>query len=260
LDKNRLTLISGPCVLESVKHATFMAKEIKSRCDDLDIQHIFKASWDKANRTALDHYRGYSLDEAIDMFREIKSEANVSILTDFHESWQAEKLKDVVDVLQIPAFLCRQTDMLVCASKTGLPVNVKKGQFISADDTEKVVDKVKQSGNSDVWLTERGNIFGYGNYIVDMRNLVIMKKYAPVIFDCTHSIQQGTKGGSSGSQKEFIEPLSKAAVSIGVDGIFMEVHDDPDNALSDGTSSLHLNDLSPLLKKLKRLYEVNNSL
>ena len=254
LDKNRLTLISGPCVLESVEHATFMAKEIKSRCDDLDIQHIFKASWDKANRTALDHYRGYPLDEAIDMFREIKSEVDVPILTDFHESWQAKKLKDVVDVLQIPAFLCRQTDMLVEAAKTGLPVNVKKGQFISAEDTERVVGKV---GDADVWLTERGNIFGYGNYIVDMRNLVIMKRYAPVIFDATHSVQQGAKGGSSGSQKEFIEPLAKAAIAVGVDGLFMEVHDNPDKALSDGTSSLHLDDLTPLLKKLKNLYEVN---
>ncbi len=254
LDKNRLTLISGPCVLESVEHAIFMAKEIKSRCDDLDIQHIFKASWDKANRTALDHYRGYPLDEAIDMFREIKSEVDVPILTDFHESWQAEKLKDVVDVLQIPAFLCRQTDMLVEAAKTGLPVNVKKGQFISAEDTERVVGKV---GDADVWLTERGNIFGYGNYIVDMRNLVIMKRYAPVIFDATHSVQQGAKGGSSGSQKEFIEPLAKAAIAVGVDGLFMEVHDNPDKALSDGTSSLHLDDLTPLLKKLKNLYEVN---
>jgi 2-dehydro-3-deoxyphosphooctonate aldolase (KDO 8-P synthase) len=257
LDKNRLTLISGPCVLESVKHATFMAKEIKSRCDDLDIQHIFKVSWDKANRTTLDHYRGYPLDEAIDMFREIKSEANVSILTDFHESWQAEKLKDVIDVLQIPAFLCRQTDMLVCASKTGLPVNVKKAQFISAEDTKKIVNKVKLSGSSDVWLTERGNIFGYGNYVVDMRNLVIMKRFAPVIFDATHSVQQGAKGGSSGSQKEFIEPLAKAAISVGVDGLFMEVHDNPDKALSDGTSSLDLKDLTPLLKKLKILYEVS---
>ena len=254
LDKNRLTLISGPCVLERVEHATFMAKEIKSRCDDLDIQHIFKASWDKANRTALDHYRGYPLDEAIDMFREIKSEVDVPILTDFHESWQAEKLKDVVDVLQIPAFLCRQTDMLVEAAKTGLPVNVKKGQFISAEDTERVVGKV---GDADVWLTERGNIFGYGNYIVDMRNLVIMKRYAPVIFDATHSVQQGAKGGSSGSQKEFIEPLAKAAIAVGVDGLFMEVHDNPNKALSDGTSSLHLDDLTPLLKKLKNLYEVN---
>jgi 2-dehydro-3-deoxyphosphooctonate aldolase (KDO 8-P synthase) len=254
LDKNRLTLISGPCVLESVKHATFMAKEIKSRCDDLDIQHIFKASWDKANRTALDHYRGYPLDEAVDMFREIKSEADVLITTDFHESWQAEKLKDVVDVLQVPAFLCRQTDMLVCAAKTGLPINVKKGQFISAEDTEKIVDKVK---GSDVWLTERGNIFGYGSYVVDMRNLVIMKRFAPVIFDATHSVQQGAKGGSSGSQKEFIEPLAKAAVAVGVGGLFMEVHDNPDKALSDGTSSLDLKDLTPLLKKLKILYEVS---
>jgi 2-dehydro-3-deoxyphosphooctonate aldolase (KDO 8-P synthase) len=194
------------------------------------------------------------LDEAIDMFREIKNRVDVPILTDFHESWQAKKLKDVVDVLQIPAFLCRQTDMLVEAAKTGLPVNVKKGQFISAEDTERVVGKV---GDADVWLTERGNIFGYGNYIVDMRNLVIMKRYAPVIFDATHSVQQGAKGGSSGSQKEFIEPLAKAAIAVGVDGLFMEVHDNPNKALSDGTSSLHLDDLTPLLKKLKNLYEVN---
>jgi len=254
LEKNKLTVISGPCVLENVKHAIFMAKEIKSRCDDLDIQHIFKVSWDKANRTALDHYRGYPLDETVDMFREIKSEVDVPILTDFHESWQAEKLKDVIDVLQIPAFLCRQTDMLVCASKTGLPINVKKGQFISAEDTERIVGKVK---GSDVWLTERGNIFGYGNYVVDMRNLVIMKRFAPVIFDATHSVQQGAKGGSSGSQKEFIEPLAKAAVSVGVDGVFMEVHDNPTEALSDGTSSLDLKDLTPLLKKLKILYGVS---
>ena len=144
--------------------------------------------------------------------------------------------------------------MLVEAAKTGLPVNVKKGQFISAEDTERVVGKV---GDADVWLTERGNIFGYGNYIVDMRNLVIMKRYAPVIFDATHSVQQGAKGGSSGSQKEFIEPLAKAAIAVGVDGLFMEVHDNPDKALSDGTSSLHLDDLTPLLKKLKNLYEVN---
>ena len=257
ISKDKLTLISGPCVIENINHSIFMAKEIKSICDELDVQHIFKVSWDKANRTALSHYRGYSIDEAIDIFKEIKTEIDVPIITDFHESWQADKLKDVVDILQIPAFLCRQTDMLISASNTGLPINVKKAQFMSAEDTKKVIEK---AGDSEVWLTERGNIFGYGNYIVDMRNLTIMKKYAPVIFDATHSIQQGTKGGSSGSHKEFIEPLSKAAISVGVDGIFMEVHDDPENALSDGTSSLDLNDLFPLLKKLKRLYEVNNSL
>ena len=254
LDNNRLTLISGPCAIESVKHATFMAKEIKSRCEDLDIQYIFKASWDKANRTELKSYRGYKLDLAVNMFQEIKNGADVSITTDFHESWQAEKLKDVVDVLQIPAFLCRQTDMLVCASRTGLPVNIKKGQFISAKDTKAVVNKVTSTGDSDVWLTERGNVFGYGNYVVDYRNIVIMREYAPVIFDATHSVQQGTKGGSSGSQKEFIEPLAKAAVAVGIDGLFMEVHDNPDKALSDGTSSLDLKDLTPLLKKLKILY------
>ena len=253
LDNDRLTLISGPCAIENVKHATFMAKEIKSRCEDLDIQYIFKASWNKANRTALESYRGYPVDEAVDMFREIKSEADVFITTDFHESWQAEKLKDVVDVLQIPAFLCRQTDMLVCASRTGLPVNVKKGQFISAKDTKEVVNKVTSSGDSEVWLTERGNVFGYGNYVVDYRNIVIMREYAPVIFDASHTVQKGAKGGSSGSCREFIEPLAKAAVAVGVDGIFMEVHDNPDEALSDGTSSLDLKDLTPLLEKVLKI-------
>lgn len=254
LDKKRLTFISGPCALESVEHSIFMAREIKSRCDDLDIQYIFKASWDKANRTALNNYRGHSIDDAVNMFGEIKSKVDVPILTDFHESWQAEILKDVIDVLQIPAFLCRQTDMLISASKTGLPINVKKGQFISAEDTEKIVGKV---GSSDVWLTERGNIFGYGSYVVDMRNLLIMKKYAPVIFDASHTVQQGTKGGSSGSCKEFIEPLAKAAVAVGIDGLFIEVHNKPNEALSDGTSSLDLKDLTPLLHRVLKIRRAN---
>jgi 2-dehydro-3-deoxyphosphooctonate aldolase (KDO 8-P synthase) len=253
LDNNRLTLISGPCAIESVKHATFMAKEIKSRCEDLDIQYIFKASWDKANRTELKSYRGYDLDLAVNMFQEIKSGADVLVTTDFHESWQAERLKDIVDVLQIPAFLCRQTDMLVSASRTGLPVNIKKGQFISAKDTKSVINKVTSSGDSDVWLTERGNVFGYGNYIVDYRNIVIMREYAPVIFDASHTVQKGAKGGSSGSCREFIEPLAKAAMAVGVDGLFIEVHDNPDEALSDGTSSLDLKDLTPLLEKVLKI-------
>ena len=169
IDNDRLTLISGPCVIESLSHCLFMAEEIKNICDKLNIQYIFKASWDKANRTSLNSYRGYPLDESIEIFKEIKDSVKVPITTDFHEPYQAEKLSTVVDVLQVPAFLCRQTDILVSASRTGLPVNVKKAQFISGLDTEKVVNKVRFSGLSECWLTERGNIFGYGNYIVDMK-------------------------------------------------------------------------------------------
>ena len=259
-DNDRLTLISGPCVIESLSHCLFMAEEIKNICDKLNIQYIFKASWDKANRTSLNSYRGYPLDESIEIFKEIKDSVKVPITTDFHEPYQAEKLSTVVDVLQVPAFLCRQTDILVSASRTGLPVNVKKAQFISGLDTEKVVNKVRFSGLSECWLTERGNIFGYGNYIVDMKNLSIMKKYAPVFFDASHSIQLGARGGTSGSEREYIEPLSKAAISVGVDGLFLEVHDNPDKALVDGTSSLKLDDLFTLLVKVKKIYDINLTL
>lgn len=240
-------LISGPCVIESEEHTIHMAKEIKKIADRLGIPYIFKASFDKANRTKLENYRGVSIEDAVRIFDRIKNELNIPVTTDIHEAWQADVLKDSIDLIQIPAFLCRQTDLLVASAKTNVPVNIKKAQFVNGKDMERVVDKVVKSGNDNVVLTERGNIFGYGDYVVDMRNLVIMNEFAPVIFDATHSVQKGCSGGSGGSFKEFIEPLAKAALAVGIDGLFLEVHDDPENALSDGTSSLDLKDLEEFL-------------
>lgn len=243
-------LISGPCVIESVEHTFHMASEIKKITNRLGIPYIFKASFDKANRTRLENYRGVSIDVAVEVFTKIRNELKIPITTDIHEPWQADVLKDYIDLIQIPAFLCRQTDLLVAAAKTGLPVNIKKAQFVNGVDMERAVNKVIQSGNDNVVLTERGNTFGYGDYVVDMRNLVTMRDYTPVIFDATHSVQKGCSGGSSGSNRHFIEPLSKAAVAVGVDGLFLETHDDPTNALSDGTSSIPLNQLEEMLNNI----------
>ncbi|MAH43862.1 3-deoxy-8-phosphooctulonate synthase [archaeon] len=246
-----IVLISGPCVIESLDHCLFMASSIKEICEQLSIPYVFKASFDKANRTRLSNYRGFHIDKAVDIFKKVKEETGVPILTDFHESWQAEILSECVDILQVPAFLCRQTDMIVAASKTNRIVNIKKGQFVSGYDTGRMVDKATQSGNSNILLTERGNTFGYGDYIVDYRNLVVMREYAPVIFDATHCIQKGCSGGSSGSYRHFIEPLARAAIAVGVDGLFMETHDRPEDALSDGTSSIELSKLKNLLSRLQ---------
>lgn len=243
-------LISGPCVIESESHCLFMAEKIKNICCDLNIPYIFKSSFDKANRTALNHYRGTSLNNANKIFQKIKQELDVPITTDFHEVWQANELKGSVDLLQIPAFLCRQTDLLIAAAKTKLPVNIKKAQFVSGYDMEKAVNKVKLSANNKILLTERGNVNGYGDFIVDMRNLVIMKDFAPVIFDATHSVQKGCSGGSQGSNIKFIEPLCKAAAAIGVSGLFLESHDNPQEALSDGSSSIKLSNLKDTLSSI----------
>ena len=240
-------LISGPCVIESEDHCMFMAENIKNIADKLGIEYIFKASFDKANRTALTNYRGLGLDKSLKIFARSRDELKIPVLTDFHESWQARSLQDCVDVLQIPSFLSRQTDLLVAAAETGKIVNIKKAQFVSGHDTKKMVDKCIDSGNGSVFLTERGNTFGYGDYIVDFRNLVVMSEYAPVIFDVGHSLQNGCSGGSSGSKIQFAEPYLRAALAIGVNGIFMEVHDDPENALSDGTTSIKLSSLYELL-------------
>ena len=227
-----------------------MAEQIKKITDKLNIPFIFKASFDKANRTKLENYRGVPIEEAIKIFSKIRNELNIPVTTDIHEPWQADALKNCIDLIQIPAFLCRQTDLLVAAAKTGLPVNIKKAQFVNGVDMERAVNKVVMSDNNNVILTERGNTFGYGDYIVDMRNLLIMKNYAPVIFDATHSVQKGCSGGSSGSNKHFVEPLAKAAAAIGIDGLFLEVHNNPDNALSDGTSSITLNNLENVLNNI----------
>jgi len=243
-------LISGPCVIENAEHTFFMAEQIKKITDKLNIPFIFKASFDKANRTKLENYRGVPIEEAVKIFSKIRNELNIPVTTDIHEPWQADILKNCIDLIQIPAFLCRQTDLLVAAAKTGLPVNIKKAQFVNGVDMERAVNKVVMSNNSNVVLTERGNTFGYGDYVVDMRNLVTMREYAPVIFDATHSVQKGCSGGSSGSNKHFVEPLAKAAVAVGIDGLFLEVHNTPDNALSDGTSSIKLDNLENVLNNI----------
>lgn len=242
-------LIAGPCVIESQSHCLYMAENIKKIAERFDIDYIFKASFDKANRTALKNYRGLGLDASLEIFSKIRSDLEIPVLTDFHESWQAEKLREHVDVLQIPSFLSRQTDLIVAAAKTGKIINIKKAQFVSGYDTENMVKKSKHNGNDRVFLTERGNTFGYGDYIVDFRNLVIMRDYAPVVFDVGHSLQNGCSGGSSGSKIQFAESYLRAALAIGVNGIFMEVHDVPENALSDGTTSIKLDSLYELLNR-----------
>lgn len=247
-------LIAGPCVIESEDHCLYMAEAIKKITDKFDIPYIFKASFDKANRTKLHNYRGLGIDRSIEIFQKVKQEIGVGVLTDFHEPLQATLLSPVVDILQIPAFLCRQTDMLTAAAETGKIVNIKKGQFISGYDTDRIVDKVKLSGNKNIFLTERGNTFGYGDYIVDFRNIQIMKNYAPVIFDVGHSLQKGCSGGSSGSKMEFAETYLKAALAIGVSGVFMETHDNPSQALSDGTTSMHLDRLESVINENKHLW------
>jgi len=247
-------LIAGPCVIESLDHSLFMAEELKKITEKHNINFIFKSSFDKANRTRLKNYRGVDFDKSLEIFQKVKESLSVDICTDFHEPWQANEIKDAVDIMQIPAFLCRQTDMIVAAAKTGRIVNIKKGQFISGYDTERVVNKSKDSGNNKIFLTERGNTFGYDDYIVDFRNIHIMKDYAPVIFDVGHSLQKGCSGGSSGSHMEFAETYLRAALAVGVSGIFMEVHDNPKNALSDGSTSVKLSDLDVLLNRNKSLW------
>tara|TARA_B100000579_G_scaffold29587_1_gene20737 strand:- start:1311 stop:2141 length:831 start_codon:yes stop_codon:yes gene_type:complete len=248
-------LISGPCVIENKDHSLYLATKIKEITDRLGIEYIFKASFDKANRTKLDNFRGLkNIEESLNVFRAIKEKLGLKVCTDFHEADQAAMIADVVDIIQIPAFLCRQTDLLVSAAKTGNIVNVKKGQFISGLDTDRITSKIKDSGNELIFLTERGNTFGYNDYVVDFRNIPIMKNFSPVIFDVGHSLQKGCSGGSSGSHMQFAEPLLKAALAIGVDGIFMEVHDDPKNALSDGSTSVKLSELEELLKRNEYLW------
>ena len=255
LDSPKPFLISGPCVIENKDHCLFLATKIKEITDRLGIEYIFKASFDKANRTKLNNFRGLGkLDESLEVFSEIKSNLGIKVTTDFHEPSQASAISDVIDIIQVPAFLCRQTDLLVSAARTGKIVNVKKGQFISGYDTERIAAKIRDSSNSKIFLTERGNTFGYGDYIIDFRNLSIMNKFAPVIFDVGHSLQKGCSGGSSGSHMEFAEPLLRAALAIGVEGVFMEVHDDPQNALSDGSTSINLFELEDLLKRNEDLW------
>jgi 2-dehydro-3-deoxyphosphooctonate aldolase (KDO 8-P synthase) len=247
-----LFLIAGPCVIESEEHAMRMAEAISGVCKALRLPYIFKASYDKANRTSVQSFRGPGLKEGLRILHNINVSLGLPVLTDVHEPEQAEAAGEVVDVLQIPAFLCRQTDLLIAAGKTGKAVNIKKGQFVSPWDMRHAVEKVRSTGNDRVFLTERGSSFGYNNLVVDMRSLAIMREIAPVVFDATHSVQlpSAGEGAQSGGQPQFIPLLSRAAVAAGVDGIFMEVHDNPAEAKSDGANALQLQNLRGLLQQL----------
>jgi 2-dehydro-3-deoxyphosphooctonate aldolase (KDO 8-P synthase) len=252
---NPLFLIAGPCVIESEAHARMMAEKIAKITADAGVPYIFKASYDKANRSSVKAFRGPGAKEGLRILGKIKSELKLPTLTDIHDASQAGAAAEVCDVLQIPAFLARQTDLLVAAGKTGRIVNVKKGQFLSPWDMGNVADKVASTGNSKIILTERGASFGYQNLVVDMRSFPVMQKFGyPVVYDVTHSVQlPGGKGNASGGQPEFIETLARAGVAAGVDGIFLETHDNPAAALSDGANALSLAQLPTLLAKLKEL-------
>ncbi|EJF90716.1 3-deoxy-8-phosphooctulonate synthase [Bartonella tamiae] len=247
------SLIAGPCQMESRDHAFDVAGRVKEITDQLSIGLVYKSSFDKANRTSLNGKRGIGLEKAMDVFADLKKEFGFPVLTDIHTEEQCEIVSNIVDVLQIPAFLCRQTDLLVAAAKTGRVINIKKGQFLAPWDMKNVLDKVIESGNPNVMACERGVSFGYNTLVSDMRALPIMAAFgAPVIFDATHSVQQpGGQGGSSGGQREFVETLARAAVSVGVAGVFVETHQDPDNAPSDGPNMIKLDDLPNLLENLK---------
>jgi 2-dehydro-3-deoxyphosphooctonate aldolase (KDO 8-P synthase) len=258
---NPLFLIAGPCVIESEAHARKIAEEIARIAADAGIPYIFKASYDKANRSSMKSFRGPGLKEGLRILAKIKHELDVPILSDIHESSQAAPAAVVCDILQIPAFLSRQTDLLEAAAKTGRIVNVKKAQFLSPWDMSNVVEKIAASGNDKIILTERGASFGYQNLVVDMRSFPILQKLGyPVVFDVTHSVQlPGGQGDASGGQPEFIEPLARAGVAAGVDGIFLETHDNPQSALSDGANALPLPQLAELLSRLKQLSGVVRS-
>lgn len=249
----KIVLIAGPCVLESLSHAKLMAEKLLDITAKLNIGFVYKTSFDKANRTSIDSERGLGIEESIKIFDKLRNEFNLKILTDVHSVDDCEKIKDHVDILQIPAFLCRQTDLLVAAAETNKIINVKKGQFLAPRDMINVAKKVIESGNKQLLLTERGATFGYNNLVSDMRSLEIMKQEIsyPVIFDATHSVQApGGKGTSSGGDRKFVPVLAKAAVSTGIAGVFMETHNDPDNAPSDGPNMVPIDELDKLLYKL----------
>ncbi len=248
-----LAIIAGPCAMESREHALFMAAELKEIATRLGVGLVYKSSFDKANRTSLEGKRGLGLEQALPVFAEIKEKFGLPVLTDVHENAQCAAVADVVDVLQIPAFLCRQTDLLLAAANTGRPVNVKKGQFLAPWDMKNVVAKLTGAGNANVLVTERGASFGYNTLVSDMRALPIMAEQtgAPVIFDATHSVQQpGGQGTSSGGQREFVPVLARAAVAVGVAGVFIETHDNPAEAFSDGPNQVPLSDFEALLRIL----------
>ncbi|HCB93312.1 MAG TPA: 3-deoxy-8-phosphooctulonate synthase [Selenomonas sp.] len=253
-----LALMAGPCVLESMDRCLLIGRTIKDIAQRLGIPYVFKASFDKANRSSYHSFRGPGMEKGLEMLKHIKEELQVPIVTDIHESYQAKPVSEVADILQIPAFLSRQTDLLHAAAETGCVVNVKKGQFLSPNDMRNVVDKLHESGSNRILLTERGASFGYNNLVVDMRSFPIMRSFGyPVIFDGTHSVQiPGGAGTSSSGKREFVEYLVRAAVGAGVDGLFLEVHDNPEEALSDGPNMVYLDKLEALLKDALAIHDI----
>ena len=261
LGTGRLLLLSGPCAVEQEEICLEVATTLKHLCQDLDINYIFKASYDKANRTSAESYRGQGMHEGLMILQNVKEKVGVPVVTDVHESVQVPQVAEVVDILQIPAFLCRQTDLLLAAGKTKKPVNIKRGQFMAATDMQYAVDKIRSTGNKKAFLTERGVSFGYHNLVVDMRSLPVMRQYSPVIFDVTHSVQQpGGEGGSSGGRREFAPYLAQAAAAVGVDGFFIETHPNPKEALSDGPNMIPLGDMPHFLRKIKRFWDLQQEI
>ena len=254
----RLSFILGPCVIESSQHALFMAREIKDICKKVGVDFVYKSSFDKANRSSIESFRGGGMELGLEVLARVKEEIGVPVITDVHETWQVEKVAEVADVLQIPAFLCRQTDLLVESAKSGKAVNVKKGQFLAPWDAKNIVEKLQNAGCEKILLTERGASFGYNNLVVDLRSFPIMRSFGvPVVFDVTHSLQlPGGLGKATGGQAEYIEHFARAGVACGVDAVFMEVHDNPANAPSDGPNQLPLNKLEKLLHKLKAIHDL----
>lgn len=254
---NRLTLIAGPCVIESEENVMLIAKKINDISVSLNLNCYFKASFDKANRTSIDAYRGPGIENGLRILKKVKDEYGLKIATDIHEPWQAERVSEVCDLIQIPAFLCRQTDLLVAAAKTGKLINVKKAQFLAPWDMINVVKKIEESGNHNIMLCERGTTFGYNTLVVDMTGITEMKKLGyPVVIDATHSVQKpGGKGTATGGNRAYVEPLAKAAIAAGADALFFEVHPDPDNALSDGPNMVKLDEFEILLQRVMKVYD-----
>ena len=250
-------LISGPCVIESEEMVLSIAAQMQEITEELGIPYTFKASFDKANRTSISGFRGPGIERGLEILQKVKDVYGLPVCTDIHEPWQAERAAQVADILQIPAFLCRQTDLLVAAAKTGKCVNIKKAQFLAPWDMKNCLDKVRESGNNNVMLCERGTTFGYNTLVVDMTGLRVMKEFGvPVIFDATHSVQKpGGNGTSTGGNRQYVEYLAKAALAVGADGLFMETHPEPDHAKSDGPNMVPLGEMKKLLKKLVRVYD-----
>ncbi|MDI6801141.1 MAG: 3-deoxy-8-phosphooctulonate synthase [Thermodesulfovibrionales bacterium] len=258
-DSNPLLIIAGPCVIENEDITLYTAQRLKEICDIFGLPLIFKSSYDKANRTSVGSYRGPGIAKGLTILSDVRARFNIPVISDVHSVEEARLASGVLDVLQIPAFLCRQTDLILASSNTGKPVNIKKGQFLSPWDVKNIIEKFTSTGNQNLMITERGTSFGYNNLVVDFRAFPIIRSFGyPVIFDATHSLQlPGGRGSSSGGQREFVEPLARAAAAVGVDGLFFEVHPDPDKALCDGPNMIRLDEFSSILKTIKAIHELS---